>query len=287
MKLRILLLAAILAIAVAYPIHTAETEGDIKAFRARHIQDTSVLYFVNLSAEKQTGFWSSLFSLFGSTSESDETYLPDIAESSPVLKIDVGQEALENSTNSYGVDSVPFVIAFHHGEEILRGTPSSSTGDNIDKAVREKEANNLHATNPVWTTHPERNGTDTVPNDLKTEEDVHHHPAPLTVIPDFGHMSANDPAESSLVTSRPIQELDARTGANAMASATPIPAPKSDDQLVVYKDGSVNSKSEPRYGAAITSQSSASPTRATRASTSIQGRQAAPSGRPTTRRGMR
>jgi hypothetical protein len=285
MKLSILLLAAIVAIAVAYPIHTAESEADIKAFRARHIQDTSVLYFVNLSAEKQTGFWSSLFSLFGSTSESDETYLPDIAESSPVLKIDVGQEALENSTDAYGVDSVPYVIAFHHDEEILRGTPSSSTGDDIDQAVRDKEASSLHATNPVWTTHPERNGTDTVPNDLKAEDDVHHHPAPLTVIPDFGHMSANDPAESSLVTARPIQDLDARTGANAIASATTIPTAKSNDQLIVYKDGNVNSQSEPRYGAAITSQSSASPTRATRASSSIQGRTAVSSGRPTMRRG--
>lgn len=277
MKLHILLLAVVLGLALAYPVHQAETEADITAFRERHIQDTSVLYFVNLSAEKQTGFWASLFSLFGSTSESDETYLPDIAESSPVIKIDVGQDALANTTNAYGVDSVPFVIVYHHGEELMRERPTSSTGDSIDKAVKDKEESSLHAMNPLWTTHPERNGTDTVPNDNKTETDVHHHPVPLTVIPDFGHMSTNDPAESNLISARPIQDLDSRTGANNMASATAIPARGSDDQLIVYKQGNRNSNDEPRYGGEVTTPA---PTPQSRATYSNQPRATSHVGRP-------
>lgn len=226
-----------MAVAFAYPVHVAETEKDIKAFNERHIQDTSVLYFVNLSSKTETGFWASLFSLFGSSSESDETYLLDIAENNPVLKIDVGQDELVNATKPYNVTSIPYVVAFHKGLELLREAPYSSTADRIDNAVRDKEEKALNKVNPKFTAHPERNGTDVVPNDEKKPGDVHHHPAPLTVIPDFGHMSTNDPAESSLISATPIQDLDKKTHANELnPQAIPVVS-VGDDQLIVYKNG--------------------------------------------------
>ena len=124
-----LLALFIFASALAYPIHEAETVADIHQFRERHIQDTSVLYFVDLSGEEDTGFWASLFSLFGGTSRSDETYLPDIADNNPVMKIDVSLEQFKNITEEYKLDTIPYVVVFHHGEEILREFPSSDTPD--------------------------------------------------------------------------------------------------------------------------------------------------------------
>lgn len=212
-----------------------------------------MLYFVNLSTKSDTGFWASLFSLFGSSAESDETYLLDIAENNPVLKIDVGQPELVNATKPYNVTSVPYIVAYHKGLELLREAPYSSSADRIDNAVRDKEEKSLNKVNPKFTVHPERAETDAVPNDEKKPDDVHHHPAPLTVIPDFGHMSTNDPAESSLISATPIQDLDKKTRANELNPNAIAAAVVGEDQLIVYKDRAnaiINAVSPPTASAA-------------------------------------
>ena len=215
-------------------MHVAETEADIKAFNERHVQDTSVIYFVNLSSQQETGFWASLFSIFStSTPESDETHLNDIAENNPVLKVDIGQELMAHSAEDYNVKTVPFIIAFHKGKEILREKPSSSSADRIDDKVAELEQKNLHTINPAMTVHPNRDPSKVSINDEKKETDVHHHPKPLTVFPDSGHTSENNPSESSLISSTPIMTLDKEDNANGLKQPTPV---STADQLTKYRE---------------------------------------------------
>jgi hypothetical protein len=214
-------------------VHVAETEADIKAFNERHVQDTSVIYFVNLSSQQETGFWASLFSIFStSTPESDETHLNDIAENNPVLKVDIGKELMAHSAEDYNVKTVPFIIAFHKGKEILREKPTSTTANRIDAKVAEIEQINLHTINPAITVHPERDASKINIKDDKKENDVHHHPKPLIVFPDSGHTSTNDPAESSIISSTPIMTLDKEDNANGLKQPTPV---STADQLTKYR----------------------------------------------------
>lgn len=240
MKYILLVIAIILAIAIAYPVNDAEDESDIKTFRGIHLVDTAVLYFYKKSGPKDTGFWASIFSIFSSSSEDDVTYLKDISDNAPVMTVDVGLERLKHSADDYKISSYPYVVVFHRDEEILRETPKSSTADKIEEKVKEKEEKKLKEINVNWTVHPERNGTTATvaetKKDEKKETDEHHHPKPLTIVPDFGHMTAtHDPAESNLIGARPIQQLDEKLGTNQADGKPAPPTGITDDQLIKYK----------------------------------------------------
>jgi hypothetical protein len=257
MKITLLLLAVMLGVTLAYPVTIADNEDDIRAFMIKHKNDTSVLFFVNQESQEASGFWATIFNLFGSTTESDESFLTEIAENNPVMKIDIGKTTLAHSTEDYKVESVPLAIAFHHGVEIIRERPTAKTADNIDNKVKEIEEKSLHEINHANTVHPERDPSKTDIWDTKTENDVHHHPAPLIVIPDFGHLSINDPSESSLIKSRPIQILDDKTGANIIG---PIKIDQDGDMLIRYKEAQDPKAEDLKATAVIASQPKVKPT---------------------------
>jgi hypothetical protein len=217
----------------AYPSEAADDESDIKDFNERHMHDTSILFFVNQESQEQSGFWASIFNLFGSSSESDESFLDEIADNNPLIKIDIGKEALGHSAEDYSVETVPMIIAFHHGEEILRERPTAETADKIDDIVRDNETKNLKEVDHASTVHPKRDPSETDIWDNKTDTDEHHHPKPLIVTPDFGHLLSNDPAESPLITATPIKSLDLESGANAVKATV---AKQANDMLVDFKD---------------------------------------------------
>lgn len=242
MKVRtVLLLISLLSVVRMYPSEVADDEADIKDFRERHTLDTAVLFFVNQESQEQSGFWASIFNLFGSSSESDESFLVEIAENNPLIKIDVGKDALAHSTEDYGVESVPLVIAFHHDKEILRERPTTDTADKLDDMIRDIEAKSLAEIDHASTVHPERNASSTDIWDNKTDTDEHHHPKPLVITPDFGHLDVNDPSESALITTKPIESLDEQTGAKlikksvSLQSNTTSSTTTTDDMLIDYK----------------------------------------------------
>lgn len=194
MKVAFLLLACILVSAFADQVQIAEDESDIRAFNDRHMLDNGVLYFVNLSVEEETGFWASLFRIFSfSTPENDMTHLNSIAENNPVLRIDIGKASMAHSAEDFGVKSVPYVIAFFRGKEILRQKPSSSTAQEIREAIEDAQTSasvNVNA--------------DSSSIDLSSQvevEEVHHHPAPKQASSDFGLMDTS--SASSMMSKIP------------------------------------------------------------------------------------
>jgi len=233
MKSKIFAIFFLASLAIAYPVEIALTEADIKGFNDRHTQDTSVLFFVNLASQEESGFWASIFNLFGSSSESDESYLDEIAENNPVMKIDIGKETLAHAAEDYKVDSVPFVVALNKGEQIVREKPNSKTADNIDAIVKDREEKRLKEIDHATTVHPERDASKVDINEEKSDTDVHHHQKPLVIIPDFGHLQLNDLAPN-LINSKPVQTLDTKTGAN-IDSSKPVTVEQETDTLVEYK----------------------------------------------------
>lgn len=234
------LLIAILQGCYAYPIHEAETPADIRLFQERHIQDTSALFFHNHRNVEEKGFFASIFDLFGSSSDSDDTILNEIAENIPVIKIDVGQDALQDTAEDYDVSTVPYVVAYHKGVEILREVPNSSTADSIEEKVKDLEQERLHKINHASTVHPERAASEVDINDEKKDTDVHHHPKPLEVVPGDisgkSQSSAVEPSESDLVSARPVQALDKKSQT----------APATDTNKVVqFKKNAAPTKPDP------------------------------------------
>ena len=188
MKPTAILLLCLLGFALSYPIHEAENVRDINAFRERHFQDTSVLYFEDTTVEEK-GFWSSLFSLFGSSSKADETYLNDIAENAPVLKVDLARDDFSNISEKFALKSLPFVFVFHHGEELLKEFPTSSTADKIEDLILEKEEASLHKANATAHTKVVVGNTTGVPTIVKADK---NQPKPVTIVHDFGHLSGKE-----------------------------------------------------------------------------------------------
>lgn len=196
--------------AQAYPIEFADDEADIKTFNDRHNKDTAVLFFVNLESQEQSGFWASIFNLFGSSAESDEALMEKIGQKDPVLKIDIGKEKLAHSAKDFSVDSVPFIVAFYNGEEVLRETPNSGIASKLDGIIRGKEQDKQAKATPT------------------DDADGHNHPKPVIVESDYGHLNLNDPKYKGL---SPIQILDLETGSNIADNAVDT----INDQLLQFK----------------------------------------------------
>ena len=212
--------------------------------------------------------------MFSSSSEADVTYLEDIAKNNALLKIDLGQTTLAHSAEDYKVDSVPFVVVLHRGEEILREKPSSTTAEKIEKLVKEKEEANAKEINPTWTVHPERkDGVEK--NDEKTDKDVHHHPKPLVIVPDFGHLGVNEPSESPLISSRPIQDLDTKTGANLITKPQPPPIYSTEQDKLLKFENSIK-ESPVQTSTSAPSSTSTSPSTPTHPSSSVRSGGAVP-----------
>ena len=215
----VLVFLCLMSFSYAYPIDIADDEEDIQDFLIKHQDDTAILYFVNQGERQRNGFWSSVFNLFRSSSQADEANLHEISENNPVVKIDLGKDTLAHAAEDYDVKRVPYVIAYHKGDQILAEEPTAKTADRIEEKLEEIESNTdeiVHST----TVHPERSPSEQSIWDEKSDTDEHHHPKPLQVTPDFGHIAANEPSESDLIKSQPIQELDNATDSNGWWSET-------------------------------------------------------------------
>lgn len=257
MKIAWFLMISMIGVALAYPVTIAEDEDDVRGFLEKHARDTAVLFLVNQESQENSGFWATIFNLFGSASESDESYLNSIAENNPVLKIDVGKKSLEHSSDDYKVESLPLAIAFHHGNEILRERPTSQTAERIDSKIKSIEEKALQEINHASTVHPERDSSQVNIWENNTASDVHHHSVPLIVIPDFGHLTINDPSESSLIKSRPIELLDVATGANLVS---PIKINQDGDMLIDYKQKQAPRAEDPKATVPVATQPRLKPT---------------------------
>ena len=215
-------------------VRYASVPADIKAFRDKHQEDSAFIFFVDLS-ESQSGFLDGLFNLFLDSSSEYEIDLEEsLSQNNPTMKIDLSKPVLKPAKDEYKVDVVPYLIAYHKGVEIFRGEPDLGTADAVDKIIKERNDKLVAKIDKGQTVHPERNGTDIVPNDDKNATDVHHHPKPLTVVPDYGHISTSDQPALIVASQSPITSLDSKTGANIQAQAAP-PVAKSTDQLVEFK----------------------------------------------------
>lgn len=234
----LVVLLSALAFTWAYEIQEADNEADIVEFEARHIQDSHVLFFVKSEEKKDSGFFSGLFSLF-SSSDSGESYAEEISNNNPVLKVDLSKEALAHAEKDYDVKEVPYIIAYHKKQEIFRGKPDSNTAGDIEDIINHREEAGVKQTEKPLEADTKKSSSETPVEDTKSSE-THNHPKPLTVVPDYGHMSTNDPAESNLIDSRPIEEVDAKAEAikqqKSESGAKPVIPPPASPIAAVPED---------------------------------------------------
>ena len=124
----------------------ADTPEDVAAFRAMHHKDDHVLFFHDGAATQETGFFESLFGIFGSSGNLDEEFQKELAKKYPTLEIDKNVGALKLVPDDYMVPKLPYVIAYHKGQEIWRGEPTRDTSDVIARKI--KEYDDAHTAQP-------------------------------------------------------------------------------------------------------------------------------------------
>ena len=143
----------------------AQTPEDVEAFRTLHRDDTAVLFFHNSADAKSTGFFESIFGLFGSKENLDEEFQAMIAEKYPVIEIDSKIEELQNVPDDYEVGTLPYVIAFHKGREIWREVPSKQTATIIENLIADQQ----QGVQFEFENGPQRTVPTVVTNEIKTQ----------------------------------------------------------------------------------------------------------------------
>jgi hypothetical protein len=131
----------------------AESPEDVAAFRAMHSDEDHVLFFHNGKESQETGFFDSLFGIFGNPGDSDEKFQEKLAEKFPTLEVDTQIASLKNMGDDYEVPKLPYVIAYHNGREIWREVPTEETPEIIENLIKDAdEANQNRVVYPAFHT---------------------------------------------------------------------------------------------------------------------------------------
>lgn len=136
----------------------AETPEDVLAFRAMHQDDTCILFFHDGADAKETGFFESIFGIFG-TKDVDEEYQKLLAEKFATLEIDKQIYALKNVPDTYEVTDLPYIIAYHKGREIWREMPSKDSAKIIENLIKTQNETNIQVYPKGHTPIPPTNRT--------------------------------------------------------------------------------------------------------------------------------
>lgn len=115
----------------------ADTPEDVAAFRAMHSNNDHVLFFHDGADQQETGFFESLFGIFGNSGNQDEEFQKELAKKYPTLEIDKNKASLKQVPDDYKVSKLPYVIAYHKGREIWRGEPTNDTSGVIARKIKE------------------------------------------------------------------------------------------------------------------------------------------------------
>jgi hypothetical protein len=143
MKMKVVIICLLLTFVMCEIGNTnnedAATPEDVSAFRAIHEYDDAVLFFHDSSSSKSTGFFESIFGLFGGRSDLDEEYQSLMAEKYPTLEIDTNIEALKKTKDDYEVSELPYIIAYHKGKEIWREMPSKKSPEIVAQLIADQD----------------------------------------------------------------------------------------------------------------------------------------------------
>jgi len=146
MNLEIFFLSIILSLSLCKIGSTnnedALTPEDISAFRAIHQNDDHVLFFHDSNDTASTGFFESIFGIFGATN-GDEEYQRLLAEKFPTLEIDTSIDALTKSKEDYKITEMPYVIAYHKNMEVWRELASKDTPTIIEKVIQDQDSSSI------------------------------------------------------------------------------------------------------------------------------------------------
>lgn len=190
---------------------------------------------MNLS-ESTSGFWDSLFNLFGSSSDYETELEGSISNAHPIMKIDLGKTTLAHSAEDYKVEEVPFIIAFHKNVQVLKETPTLETSDKLTRIVKDIDEKNIRKAK-IEAEIYQPNADQTVPLKEKVESDVKNQPQPLVIIPDFNKITTTDIVNSIVPEIKPIEIFDKQTGANLQDNIdkTQKKATETKDKLIEFK----------------------------------------------------
>lgn len=136
--LAVVLLLCLITGALAQNNVDAQTPEDVQAFRTLHANDVAVLFFHNSNDNKQTGFFESIFGLFGNNEDLDEQYQALIAQKYPIIEIDSKIPALAKVPDDYEVQTMPYIIAYYKNKELWREIPSKQSATIIENLIREQ-----------------------------------------------------------------------------------------------------------------------------------------------------
>ena len=139
----------------------ANIPEDVSAFKALHSKDDWVLFFHNGADSKQSGFFDSLFGIFGAKSDLDEEFQALVAQKYPIMEIDTQIEALKNVPQDYEVTTMPYIIAYHKNKEVWREMPSKDSATIIENIIKQEEK----STPVIAPAHP-------TPNEVKKQQTI-------------------------------------------------------------------------------------------------------------------
>ena len=145
MKITIVLITA-LCLGVTFGQNNVDAliPEDVEAFKTLHSNDTAVLFFHNSQNKGETGFFRSIFGLFGNSNKDlDEEYQTLLAKKYPTMEIDTKIDYLKPVAENYQVDKMPYIIAFHKNREIWREMPSKDTPNIIENLIKEEESKGI------------------------------------------------------------------------------------------------------------------------------------------------
>lgn len=99
------------------------------------------MFFHDSADSKQTGFFSSIFGLFGNKEDIDEEYQELLAKKFATLEVDTDIEALKKVPDDYEVPVMPYIIAYHKNKEIWREMPSKDSPEIIENLIKDSDKN--------------------------------------------------------------------------------------------------------------------------------------------------